>query len=250
MTYRLCIRDLSVSLGDTERRFTLRTGSWDVDAGAVIGFTGPSGTGKTLLLELLGLLRAPASGQYYAQPRSAEGEALSFDSFWGTAGSSVHRATCRARFFGFVPQSGGLLPYLTVTENIALSQQIAQRYDREWLLHLIEQLGLDAVAKLRPAALSIGQRQRVAIARALAHRPFCVIADEPTASLDPENAEAAMGLLIRAARDGGAATLLSSHDYATLDKFDMTRMHLEITSPHGDAEVVSALKSDAAELVS
>ena len=59
-----------------------------------------------------------------------------------------------------------------------------------------------------------------------------------------------MGLLIRAAKDGGSATLLSSHDYATLDKFDMTRMRLEITSPHGDKEVVSSLTSKVAETVS
>lgn len=241
MSYRLSIRNLTVSLGDAERRFTLRSGSWTATGGDVIGITGPSGSGKTLLLELLGLLRAPLTGQYRAEPDSDGSPELAFDQFWQERGGAQHRTVARARFFGFVPQSGGLLPYLSVTENIALSQQIAQRVDQHWLSHLITSLGLERAAQLRPAALSIGQRQRVAIARALAHKPFCVIADEPTAALDPETAESAMGLLIAAARDAGSATVLSSHDFVTLEKFEMRRMKLQIVSEPGAREVVSEL---------
>lgn len=242
MAYRLEIEDLSVTLGDTERRFTLQAGAWSISAGEVIGLTGPSGSGKTLLLELLGMLRAPDAGQYHAVPlQGSDGPQQDFAAHWKAPDAMARCADARARFFGFVPQAGGLLPFLNVIENVAISQQIAGRPDAAWLKALLGELGLDKIAGLRPAALSIGQRQRVAIARALAHRPFCVIADEPTAALDPENAHAAMSLLIDAARAGGTATLLSSHDYPTLSQFPMRRMGLQIISPPSDPNVVSAL---------
>ncbi|MEM1073511.1 MAG: ATP-binding cassette domain-containing protein [Pseudomonadota bacterium] len=243
MAYRLHIDDLSVSLGDHERRFTLQTGRWTISSGEVIGLTGPSGTGKTLLLELLGLLRAPDSGVYQAEPKGDENGALQqFSDYWHAPDAMKQCAEARAGFFGFVPQSGGLLPFLTVTENVELTQRIAGRPDVAWAQALVSELGLKQVAHLRPAALSIGQRQRVAIARALAHRPFCVIADEPTAALDPETARTAMGLLIDAAGAGGAATLLSSHDYPTLAQFPMRRMGLKIVSASQNADVISRVE--------
>ena len=242
MAYRLVIEGLTVTLGDAERRFTLRAGDWSIRGGEVIGLTGPSGTGKTLLLELLGMLRAPDGGAYRAEPLTGGHEpAQAFERYWTDPKAMTLCAKARARFFGFVPQAGGLLPFLTVSENVALSQKIAQRTDEAWLRHLLDVLGLSQISHLRPAALSIGQRQRAAIARALAHRPFCVIADEPTAALDPENAHAAMGLLIDAAKEGGAATLLSSHDFLTLQQFDMRRMGLQITSAPHDTHVISTL---------
>ena len=237
MGYSLVIGDLTTSLGDAERRFTLEAGQWSIAGGEVIGLTGPSGTGKTLLLELLGMLRAPDSGKY----RAEGAQTYPFDEFWTLSNAAEVCAQARANFFGFVPQAGGLLPFLTVAENVALTQRIAQRIDPAWQDHLLSELGLWEIKHLRPAALSIGQRQRVAIARALAHRPFCVIADEPTAALDPENATRAMGLLISTARDSGSAMLISSHDYPALSQFDMRRMGLEITSPEGSRDVVSTL---------
>lgn len=239
MSLRLIIDNLSVTLGDAERQFTLRTGQWEVTGGEVIGFTGPSGTGKTLMLEVLGLLRAPGGGSYLAEGDAAN---YAFHTYWTNPNVRALCAQARGSLFGFVPQSGGLLPFLTVRENVEVTQKIAGRLDADWLAHLLVTLGLEKIAHLRPAALSIGQRQRVAIARALAHRPFCLIADEPTAALDPENATAAMELLISAAREGGSATLLSSHDYPTLAQFDMRRMGLEITSPPHDPNVISTLK--------
>lgn len=242
MAYRLQIDNMTVSLGDGERRFVLETGSWSVKAGEVIGLTGPSGSGKTLLLELLGLLRAPDAGGYTAAPLQEGREAIrDFAAAWRAPRAMALCAIARAQFFGFVPQTGGLLPFLTVAENVALTQHIAKRPDGAWCETLLNELGLSQIKDLRPAALSIGQRQRVAIARALAHRPFCVIADEPTAALDPENARTAMRLLIEAAGAGGSATLLSSHDYTTLEYFPMRRMGLEITSSAQDRTVVSRL---------
>lgn len=228
MSFRLVIDNLNVRLGDTERTFSLETGAWTVESGDVVALTGPSGSGKTLLLELLGLMRPPLSGGYRVEEE--DGLAHDLAGAWHAANPQQRCADARARFFGFVPQSGGLLPFLNVSENVEITQQIAERPDPQWRDSLMEALGLAPLAHLRPDALSIGQRQRVAIARALAHRPYCVIADEPTAALDPESGETAMGLLIEAARSGGAATVISSHDTITLAQFRMRRMSLRIHS--------------------
>jgi putative ABC transport system ATP-binding protein len=229
----LAIRDLSVTLSDRERRFTLQVPTLDVAAGDVVGLTGPSGTGKTMLLEVLGLLRQPSPGSQYHL------SGVDVARMW--QGTGPEPAEVRGRTLGFVPQSGGLLPFLTVAENIALSQRIAGREDAEWLRALVDILGLSGVETLRPGALSIGQRQRVAIARALAHRPEVVIADEPTAALDPEAAETAMALLIEAGVTGGAAVIVSSHDLDLVARFTKVRVALSLTSPPGARDVVSTL---------
>ncbi|MDZ7710612.1 MAG: ATP-binding cassette domain-containing protein [Roseovarius sp.] len=244
MAHRLHIDDLRVTLGDGERRFTLCAGSWSVAGGEVIGLSGPSGTGKTLLLELLGLLRAPDSGGYRAEPVAGgdAGDIHDFAGYWCSPRAQALCAAARAGFFGYVPQSGGLLPFLTVSENVAVTQRIAGRPDAAWQAELLHRLGLEEVAHLHPGPLSIGQRQRVAIARALAHRPFCVIADEPTAALDPDNAQIALSLLIGAAQAGGTATFLSSHDAPALARFPMRRMTLSATpDPGTPRHVISTL---------
>ncbi|MCV6592381.1 MAG: ATP-binding cassette domain-containing protein [Silicimonas sp.] len=237
MTTRLIIKDLSVSLSDGDRRFTLAVPQMQLAAGEVLGLTGASGTGKTMLLEVLGLLRRPAPGGIYALETAGTG--IDLTALWSGTGPSA--PAIRGAHFGFVPQSGGLLPFLDVAENISLSQRIAGREDEAWADDLIARLGLGGVAGLKPPALSIGQRQRVAIARALAHRPDFVIADEPTAALDPGAAETAMGLLIDAATSGGAGVVISSHDLTLLDRFDMRRVALSVASEPGGTSVTSTL---------
>ena len=236
MPARLTLENLHVSLADGDRGFTLSIPAMALEAGEVFGLTGPSGTGKTMMLEVLGLLRRPGSGGYLLE---TEAETMDLSAVWDR--KDISPPDVRGDHFGFVPQSGGLLPFLTVAENIEISQRIAEREDTNWSAELTDRLGLAEVATLRPPALSIGQRQRVAIARALAHRPSFVIADEPTAALDPEAAETAMGLLIEAATSGGSGVVISSHDLSLLDRFEMKRLALAITSEKGSPSVTSTL---------
>ncbi|MEM9551899.1 MAG: ATP-binding cassette domain-containing protein [Pseudomonadota bacterium] len=233
-----------MSASDGDRLFRLRIDALRISAGEVLGVSGPSGTGKTMLLEVLGLLRRPDPGGAFAlatEPGTVDAAAM-----WAGPAATVQAPALRGAHYGFVPQSGGLLPFLTVTENIALSQRIAGRENPAWQAELETLLGLDQLRGLLPGALSIGQRQRVAIARALAHRPPFVIADEPTAALDPENAATAMSLLIEAAQVGRSAVMISSHDLALLDRFPMRRLQLGLV-PTSDSRHIESCLSEAVE---
>lgn len=222
----LTAEGLAVSLSDAERRFRLELSGLSLTPGQAVGITGPSGTGKTLMLEVLGLLRAPDPGGRYLL---ADGRDLT--ALW--QGRRAGLAALRGETFGFVPQTGGLMPFLTVTENVALSQRVVGREDPARVADLLAALGLSHVAGAHPAILSIGQRQRVAIARALAHRPRVVIADEPTAALDPASAADAMALLLDRTAADGAALILSSHDHGLLERVPLTRYALAIAETEG-----------------
>lgn len=192
-----------------ERPFALEVDRLTLDEGEVVGVVGPSGCGKSTLVDLLALLRRPSrldrfelAGEDAARPL----QAAALDTCAGL----------RAAHVGVVLQTGGLLPSLTVRENVLLPQRLLGRLDTGWVAALLKALDIAGLAARRPAQLSIGQRQRVAIARALAHRPALVLADEPTASLGVDHAPAALDLLTSLARDSGAALLVVSHDLALL----------------------------------
>lgn len=226
---------LATSLRDGDRTFRLELSGLRIASGQVLALTGPSGAGKTLLLELMGLLRAPDPGADY----QLEGED-DLGALWAGGPGNPALARRRGTLFGFVPQSGGLLPFLDVADNIAVTQRIAGRPDAPWVAHLIEALGLGDVRRLYPPALSIGQRQRVAIARALAHMPPFVIADEPTAALDPEASARVMELFLQLAREKATGVILSSHEIGLLDRFSLERFRLSAL-PEGPGRIVSRL---------
>ncbi len=121
-------------------------------------------------------------------------------------------AALRARTVGFVPQTGALLPFLSLRENIVLPQRILGRPDPARVATLAERLGIAAILDRMPAAVSVGQRQRAAVARALAHRPSVILADEPTASVHPAQAVEILDLLTRTAAEDVAALVITTHD--------------------------------------
>ncbi len=218
---------LRVSLTEGTRRFIMIADGFEIPAGEMVAVTGESGSGKTLLLETLGLLRRPDVGHDYR----VEGldEQLSLSAAWDAPDAQAMLAGLRRDLFGFVPQSGGLLPFFDVTRNIAVAQQLVGRDNRAYIAQLLDRLGLQGVARAMPDSLSIGERQRVAIARALAHRPLIVIADEPTAALDPYLSQEVMALFLSMAKDQGAAVLISTHDVDLVQRFGLRRLHM---TPH------------------
>ena len=206
--------------------FEARLDTLDLAPGQRAALAGPSGCGKSTVLDALGLIRAPAALELFALADGAGGRADLTAPM--RAGDIDALAPARADRLGYVLQQGGLLPFLTVAENIAMGgppgAETAAR-----TAELAAHLGLGGLEDRLPAALSIGQRQRVCVARALVGRPALILADEPTSSLDPPRAREVMELIIAEAEARGAAVLLASHDWDLLDAFGFARIMPEIT---------------------
>jgi putative ABC transport system ATP-binding protein len=189
----------------TSGEFALLIPHFAVAPGEAIAITGPSGSGKSTLLDMLALALKPDTAKRFS---IAEVDAALL---WQRDRADA-LARLRAGTLGYVLQQGGLLPFLSVRQNILLPQRLAGRIDPARLAALADRLGITDQLDKKPAALSVGQRQRAAIARALAHRPGIVLADEPTASVHPEMADTILALLVDTARESGAALVLATHD--------------------------------------
>lgn len=236
----LHIKNGRIDLRDGDRAFQLQLDDLHLARGQTVALTGASGAGKTLVLELLGLLRAPGAGTAYDWT-DPQGVNCDFAALWHPGPRNPDLARMRGRVFGFVPQTGGLMPFLNVIENIALPQRVNDQVDADWCASLVDRLGLSDVTALMPGALSIGQRQRTAIARSLAHRPPFVIADEPTAALDPDSADAVLELLLETASEQDTGVILSSHDIDRVARFGIPRLSL-VTRTEPDGRVISNLE--------
>jgi putative ABC transport system ATP-binding protein len=193
-----------------DRAFELHVGDLTLHPGRSLALVGPSGCGKSTLIDLLALALEPDSAEAFAVA-DGRGEEVDVAALWRTRRLD-RLAGLRARRFGYVLQTGGLLPFLSVGENIALPQRLAGGRDPARVRELAGRLGIADMLGELPGRLSVGQRQRVAIARALAHRPPVVLADEPTASLDPINAAAVFGLFLELVAEEGASLVVATHD--------------------------------------
>jgi putative ABC transport system ATP-binding protein len=212
--YRL--RQLRKSYEASGSRFELLVEELDIAPGTVLAVTGPSGSGKSTLLDMLALALRPDDATTFTFGPPPSGHDVM--KLW-REGRHDALARLRASHCGYVLQTGGLLPFLTVFGNIALTQRIAGRVDRAYVETLASRLGIAAQLGKRPAQLSVGQRQRVAIARALAHRPQIVLADEPTASVHPALGAEIAALLVAETRAAGAALVVATHDPELLASF-------------------------------
>ena len=190
--------------------FELIIEEFSITRGEALALVGPSGSGKSTLLDLLALTRRPSSaGQFLLTPRA--GKAMDLGAVW-RAGDDNNLTGVRAAHFGYILQTGGLLPFLSVRRNIALSQAVLGQPDPGHIEALAARLEIAALLERMPGTLSVGQRQRVAIARALAHRPEILLADEPTASVHPALADTILALLLEQAREQDTALILATHD--------------------------------------
>jgi lipoprotein-releasing system ATP-binding protein len=208
-----------------ERRFeqgpralnVLQGASLTLAAGEVVALVGPSGSGKSSLLHIVGLLEKPDGGTI-----SLGGAVIDTE-------NEATRTALRLQHIGFVYQAHNLLPEFTAQENIALPARLAGRaraYAMQDALIALERLGLADRATHLPSQLSGGEQQRVAIARALANQPSLVLADEPTGSLDAAAGEKVADLLFAEAREQGTAILLATHDLDLAARADrIVRLH-------------------------
>jgi len=191
--------------------FELRVPELRIAPGEVVVLRGPSGCGKSTLLDLLALALCPdeaATFSFHPEHRGATDlwRLWQRDDLDGLG-------HLRADHIGYVLQTGGLLSFLSARENIQLPCRLLGRDPRGGVERLAERLDISALLDKRPGQLSVGERQRVAIARALAHRPGVVLADEPTASLDPVNAARITALFLDLVRQSGTCAIIASHDW-------------------------------------
>ena len=177
--------------------------SLEIEMGAFMSFVGPSGSGKTTIINLIGGLDQPTSGEIL---------------FKGKSLNQMDRnqlATYRRENIGFIFQSYNLLPVYTVYENVLfplLLNDVKESDVREKVRSLVDQVGLSSQIDKRPTELSGGQCQRVAIARALIKDPALVLADEPTANLDAENSYHILELMLKLNQEFKAAFIFCTHD--------------------------------------
>lgn len=183
-----------------------------VAPGEVVGLIGPSGSGKSTLLKCLGAVINPTAG------RMILGDQVIFDDGWKVRDL---RALRRDKI-GFVFQAPYLIPFLDVTDNVALLPMlrgIPNGEARSKALELLTALDVQHRASAMPSQLSGGEQQRVAIARGLVNRPPVILADEPTAPLDSERAMAVIRILNHMARKYETSIIVVTHDEKIIPTF-------------------------------
>lgn len=185
-----------------------------------LAIVGESGCGKSTALDLLATALRPDRADRFDFTPGGDGAKVSIARLWESDDRAGLRAV-RARHIGYILQTGGLVPFLSLAENAMLSRRLLGLDGPGPLAALLETLGIAHVAARKPRHVSIGQRQRGAIARALAHEPALVLADEPTASLDPETANEVVALLIESTRAAGSALIMVTHDRPLAERFGM-----------------------------
>lgn len=205
----LNLRGVHKTRGTGQHRFRLTVPHLDLHAGEHYALVGPSGCGKSTLLDLLALVSSPDEAQRF--DFSIAQDKFDISALWRDE-RHEQLAGLRRRSLGYVLQTGGLLGYLDVRTNISLPRKLLGLADDGTVEHLAEQLEIADHLGKKPVALSVGQRQRVSCARALAHAPQLLLADEPTAALDPLNAGRVVELLMRQAQRQGACCVIATHD--------------------------------------
>lgn len=197
--------------GNGTDSFHLEVTSFVVRPGECLALTGPSGSGKTTMLDLLGLVLRPDEASVFWF-RDRGGKVVDVGALW-RRDRADGLADLRGVNIGYVLQTGGLFPFLSARDNIHLSRKLLAMEDDGLVDHLVVRLRITHLLNKKPNALSIGERQRVAIARALAHQPGLLLADEPTAALDPPQAVEVTGLLLELVSELQMAAVVVSHDW-------------------------------------
>ncbi|MEQ1865315.1 MAG: ABC transporter ATP-binding protein [Micropepsaceae bacterium] len=210
----LLLHDVTRTFGSgAETLEIFRNVTAQIMPGEVVALVGPSGSGKSSLLHIAGLLEPPSSGSVVIGGRDC------------SKLDDRERTRIRREELGFVYQFHHLLPEFNALENVAMPQRIGGKSARDAEVvaqRLLTMVGLQHRLTHRPAKLSGGEQQRVAIARALANQPRLILADEPTGNLDQKTADMVFGVLVDMCRSRGVSALIATHNLQMAVKMDRT----------------------------
>ena len=206
---------------DGARIPVLQIDRFELQQGEQVALMGSSGGGKTTLLNVISGLLMPDSGQV-----TIAGKEI-------TALPEAARDRFRASYIGFVFQTFNLLPAFTALENVMLGMAFSSKgADRSYATELLEHVGLGHRLNNKPQHLSVGEQQRVSVARALANRPALLLADEPTANVDPANQTRVMEMIRDSCRERNVTLLLVTHEPEAASVLERVEQLHEFNQPH------------------
>lgn len=196
------LNDVTKTYGEGHKKVeALKLTNFVANKGELIAIIGPSGSGKSTFLTIAGGLQTPSKGSILINGTDL------------TNMKEKQRAATRLQEVGFILQASNLVPFLTVEEQLTLSDKVKKNnMNAKERKRLLEELGIEDLLAKYPADLSGGERQRVAIAKALYTQPSLILADEPTASLDSDRAFEVMKILSRETKENNKATIMVTHD--------------------------------------
>ncbi|MWN32015.1 ATP-binding cassette domain-containing protein [Gilliamella sp. Pra-s65] len=225
----LTINQLTISRSTGKSFFSVCLPKLTVKTGEVVVIQGDSGAGKSTLLEMIGLILKPDKiGSY-----NITVEHCDIDIAMLIQQNKIDQlANIRAQYLGFMLQTGGLLPFLTVRDNILLSLKLLQKkVDNNRFDYLVQKLNIAHLINKYPKQLSIGERQRASFIRSIIHKPALLLADEPTSALDPYNANLLFDLIIEQAKQDNIAAMIVTHDWQRIANKGLFTLSAKLTSP-------------------
>ena len=198
----LAFENVTKSFKDGNRTIeAVKSTNFKLEKGELVAIIGPSGSGKSTLLTMAGALQLPSEGTV-----SLNGQNINHY-------NEKQLSKLRLKEIGFILQTSNLIPFLTVQQQFELLKKVKKDVmNEEEHTRLLKQLGLDKILSQLPSEISGGQKQRVAIAKALYTNPSIILADEPTASLDTENAIEVMEILRRETKELNKLCIIVTHD--------------------------------------
>jgi putative ABC transport system ATP-binding protein len=215
--------------------FALMVPALTICQGEKVALVGFSGCGKSTLLDLLAMVLRPDNATEFAFIAGKD-ERLDVIKAW--VQKDLNALACaRMHHMGYVLQTGGLFPFLSVRDNIGLTRQGLGLPVKDAVETVAKRLDIARHLEKLPGQLSVGERQRVAIARAMAHEPSVVIADEPTASLDPINAEEIMGMFTSLVDEYHVTLIVATHDWRRVDERGFRRIEFQLKQDATDGIV-------------
>lgn len=226
----LVIKQLEISRSTGKSFFRVCLPELILKEGDIVVIQGDSGSGKSTLLEMIGMI---------LKPDNIDGYNLFLDNNNLDIAKLINNndinqlANIRAQYLGFMLQTGGLLPFLKIYENILLPIKLLQKnVDNSRLEYLIDKLGISHLLNKYPKQLSIGERQRASFIRSIIHKPALLLADEPTSALDPYNANLLFDLIIEQAKQDNIATIIVTHDWQHISTKGLFTLSAKLVSSH------------------